>query len=161
MPEDPIAAAKMRVMMNKFDKTIGGYFGVIVARYQDEEKITKFLDEVLPIYEKWCEDANGKYLLGTDDVTLVDVHCGGIWDSMFTGVQAEAHSKGAELLDLKTKAPNWWAYMERLRAHPELSKVCMQQACHDMFAARSMVYDVTKKCQLSLPELAAAFPECC
>ena len=151
----------MRIKMNQFDKTLGAYFGVIVSRYEDEEKINTFLTDVLPKYEEACTNANGKYLMGTDDVTFVDCYVASIWDSMFTGVNAPAHGDGAEKLDLKNKAPNWWAYMERVRAHPQLKKVQMAQACHDLFAARSRVYDKTKKCQLSLPELAAAFPECC
>jgi glutathione S-transferase len=122
IPEDPFVAAKMRVEMNKFDKTIKDYFAVVISRYEDEEKINTFVENILPKYEEACTNANGKYLMGTDDVTFIDIYVAGIWDTMFTGVLAPAHADGAEKLDLKNRAPNWWAYMERIREHPELKK---------------------------------------
>jgi len=106
--------------MVKLDKTIGGFFGVIVSRYEDDEKINTFLSDVLPVYEEMCKSSNGKFLMGTDDITYIDIHIASLWDSMFTGVLSPAHSDGAEKLDLKNKAPNWWAYMERVRDHPQL-----------------------------------------
>ena len=35
------------------------------------------------MYEQWCVEANGKFLLGTDDITALDIHVGPLWEIMF------------------------------------------------------------------------------
>ena len=89
IPSDPLVAAKMRAQMDKFQKTLSGIFPMILSRGQDVEKIEKYKNETLPIYEKMCTEANGKFLMGTDELTGLDIHCAPFWEMLYlmdTGV---------------------------------------------------------------------------
>ena len=39
--------------------------------------------DTLPVFEEWCTQANGKFLFGTDDLTLLDIHCGPMFEIMY------------------------------------------------------------------------------
>ena len=73
----------MRTKMVAFDKHLGNLFGVVLSRGQDVEKILKYKQETLPVFEEWCTQANGKFLFGTDDLTLLDIHCGPMFEIMY------------------------------------------------------------------------------
>mmetsp|Transcript_40756 Transcript_40756/g.53467 ORF Transcript_40756/g.53467 Transcript_40756/m.53467 type:complete len:112 (+) Transcript_40756:390-725(+) len=107
----------MRVRMEKFGKTLPGLFPMVLSRGQDVEKLQKYKEETLPIYEQMCTEANGKFLLGTDEPTLLDIHCAPFWEIVYLwdrGVYADVD----EVLKIRENAPNWCAYMERFCNHP-------------------------------------------
>merc|ERR1712137_19015 len=83
IPSDPFEAAKMRAFIAKVDKVTANYFFAVYTRFTNEEKVDKFMTESLALWEKVCTDANGKFLMGTDDLTLADTHLGGMWESAY------------------------------------------------------------------------------
>ena len=93
------------------------------------EKIDAYVAEALPLIENFigegCDDS--KWLLGTDELTMLDIHAGAFLDSTYTAFKAEANSEGAARANLAVNAPRWMAYMERLRAHPKIAPVCINQ----------------------------------
>ena len=66
--------------MELFNKTLGNLFPMILSRGQDAAKCLQFKNDCLPEWEKWCTEANGKYLFGTDDLTALDIHCASLWE---------------------------------------------------------------------------------
>lgn len=158
IPSDPVEAAKMRVKMDKFGKTLKNLFGVVLSRGQDAEKINTYLTETLPIYEQMATEANGKFLLGTEDLTLYDIHCAPIWEIMYLfrdGVYSDVDEK----LQIATNAPNWCAYMERFRSHPAIKPYRFNKKASDAHGVRSRSWDPEQKCQLCIEILDGCFTE--
>mmetsp|Transcript_13282 Transcript_13282/g.18100 ORF Transcript_13282/g.18100 Transcript_13282/m.18100 type:complete len:124 (+) Transcript_13282:1-372(+) len=85
IPGDAIVAAQMRVKMADFDKKVLSHlFGVWLSRYQDLEKVDGYVSVAIPYNEALCpEVGSDKWLMGTDEMTLLDVYCGAMWDFFF------------------------------------------------------------------------------
>ena len=67
VPNDPVVAAKMRLEMDRFfPKYAKLLFGL---RSGTDEAINDFMTKALPEYEKLCTETNGKWLMGTDEIT--------------------------------------------------------------------------------------------
>ena len=60
---------------------------MVLARGQDEGKIEEFAENTLPLYEEWASNSKGKFLLGTDYPTLLDIHCGAVWEIVYLWVK--------------------------------------------------------------------------
>lgn len=127
IPSDPVEAAKMRMKMEAFNKTLGNMLPMILSKGLDVEKITTYKEKALPIYEKMCADANDKWLMGTDEITALDIHCGSILELAYLferGVYADVD----EHVKLRQNAPHFCAFMERFRNHPMLKSVRQNRA---------------------------------
>mmetsp|Transcript_23754 Transcript_23754/g.29542 ORF Transcript_23754/g.29542 Transcript_23754/m.29542 type:complete len:172 (+) Transcript_23754:274-789(+) len=129
IPSDPLVAAQMRVKMVDFDKKVLRHlFGVGLSRFQDLQEVDGYVSVAIPYIEELCpEVSSDKWLMGTDEMTLFDIHCGAMWDFFYVLAQAPAYSDVPALADLAQKSPKWWAYMQRFRAHPKLAPTCMKQ----------------------------------
>ena len=158
IPSDPLEAAKMRVRMEGFMKTVSGLFPMILSRGQDVEKLQKYKEETLPIYEKMCTEANGKYLLGTDEPTLLDIHCAPFWEIVYLWDRG-VYSDVEEVLKIRENAPNWCAYMDKFRNHPLIKPHRFNAKASDNHGVRSRAWDPEQKCQLSVDVLEGAFPD--
>ena len=119
IPSDPMQAAKMRLKIEAFNKLLPGFFPVVLSRGQDAEKVRKYKKETLPAFEAMCTEANGKWLFGTDELTQLDIHCAPIWEIIFLWVDP-VYTDVEEILQIRTTAPNWCAYMDRFRSHPAI-----------------------------------------
>ena len=150
IPADPVEAAKMRVKMAEFDKKLGMIFGVYLSRCADE-KIDEFVRDYVPYAEALCPEVGSeKWLMGTEELTLLDIHCGAMWENVYTLMQAPANSQSSARANLQVNAPKWWAYIERLRAHPKLAKHAMNQEVTNAHWERTKGWQEGVKCQLSL-----------
>ena len=57
------------------------------SRFTDHEKQDQFLNETVPMNEQMIEQAGeGKWLMGTDDLTLLDLMVGACWDLIFVQI---------------------------------------------------------------------------
>lgn len=85
IPHDPMEAAKMRYAMEQFSKNEHDMNcnRLIMTRGQDEDKLLAFQYKSLPFFEEMCSKADDKFLLGTDDLTLLDIHCAPFWEKVF------------------------------------------------------------------------------
>lgn len=158
VPSDPVEAAKMRVKMEEFMKNLGPLLGVVLSCGNDVGKINAYKETMLPQLEQMATEANGKFLLATDDITLYDIHCAPLMELIFLfekGVYADVDA----ILQIRTNAPNWVAYMERFRAHPVIKPVRMNAKASQLHGARSRAWDPTQKCHLCLEVLEGVWPD--
>ena len=117
-----------------------------------------YKNDVLPLYEQWVTEANGKYLLGTDEITMLDIHCGSLMEGIYLWEKGPYLDVDAHLR-IRENAPNWVAYMERFRNPPAIKPYrVIRQAC-DNHGVRSRAWDPNEKCQLSLAILEGVFPD--
>lgn len=160
IPDDPVLTAQMRFKMQKFDKEILGFgFALFMSRFQDEEKINAYIEGAVPLVEAMCEVAGSdKWLMGTTEMTQLDVHCGAQWDFIYTMAQATAFNpEGQRVLDA---APKWCAYMERIRAHPKIAPVAMKLEVANRYSIRARAHEQGVKCQLGLADMVGLFADC-
>jgi glutathione S-transferase len=80
-PEDPIEAAKMRLRMEDFDKLLPAFFPVLMSRGEDDDKIKAF-GETLHLHEQLATQSNGKWLDGSEEITMFDIHVVPMWEWM-------------------------------------------------------------------------------
>ena len=159
-PSDPLEAAKMRIKMVKFMSTLGGAFPMLMSRGTDVEKINAHKESSLPVWEQWATEANGKFLMGGDEITMLDIHCAPFWE-MFYLMEKGTYANVDEVLKIRTNAPNWVAYVERFRNHPAIKPWRMNAKASENHAVRSRGWPADQKCQLSLDILegGAVWPE--
>ena len=155
IPSDPLQAALMRVKIAEFNKRLPLAYAMNMSRFQDVEKIDAFVAENVPWYENLIETAgDGNWLMGTEDLTLLDIYCGAVWDYFYVHLyRASAFSDGAQRANLTQNSPRWIAYMERIREHPKIAPVCMSLAAAEKHAERTRSWPQGQKCQLSLEVL--------
>ena len=103
-PSDPVEAAKLRIKMEKFWPKVLLGFPMIHSRGEDVEKINKYKNECLPLFEEMCAEANGKFLFGTDEITMLDVHCAPFFE-LFYLMDRGVYSNVEEIVQLRQTAP--------------------------------------------------------
>ena len=144
--------------MAKFDPTMNAFWGVYASRYEDIDKIKEFADKSLTVWEAMTAECGVKWLFGTEEPTMLDVHAGGMWDLVYTHALNDSTYKTLhDTLDVKSKAPNWCAYMERFRAHPAVHKYRFRHLAVEKHGQRAKGWAPGVKCQLSLAVLEGVF----
>ena len=109
----------MRLEMNKFEEIFDETFwDVYNSRHEDEEKLKAFKEKALSKFEEMCKKAGDKWLLGTDEPTMLDIHCAGMWDMVYARDTGDVYKLSREVQDREAFAPAWTAFMERFRSHP-------------------------------------------
>ena len=144
--------------MAKFGKLLPNMFAVILSRGQDVEKINKYKEETLPIFEQMCTLISGKFLFGTDELTMLDIHCASMWEIIYL-FEKGAYADVDQILQIRTNAPNWCAYMDKFRNHPAIKPYRFCAKASDNHAVRSRAWDAEQKCPLSIDVLDGAFPD--
>lgn len=158
IPSDPVAAAKMRIEMAKFDPTMSSVWPLYVTRFADESKIQDFKESSLAKWEALAAKAGDNWLFGTAEPTMLDVHVGAFWDGLYTHLTNDGiYNSLREKVDVTNSAPNWVAYVERFRAHPQLNRYRFRKLAVEKHGVRSAGWDKDKKCQLSLAVLEGVF----
>ena len=125
------------------------------------DKIDAYVAQNVPWYEQMIEQAGeDKWLLGTANLTLLDIYCGAVWDVFYAHLyKAAAFADGAARANLAQTSPRWVAYMERIREHPKVAPVCMNLLAADKHATRARGWAQGEKCQLSLDVVTGVFPD--
>jgi glutathione S-transferase len=148
IPADPLAAAKMRVEMTKFDPTMNAVWGMVMARYTDDAKTQAFKEQTLPKWEALATQTGGGWLSGTPEPNMLDVHVASMWDCIYAPLTNEGeiftHVRG--LTDVTNTAPNWVAYVERFRAHVQLNKYRFRKLAVEKHGIRSAGWPKDQKC---------------
>ena len=65
----------MRITMDKFMSKLAAGYPMIMSRGENEADILKYKNEFLPMFEAICAQSPGKFLFGTDELTMLDIHC--------------------------------------------------------------------------------------
>lgn len=68
--------------------------------------------------------------MGTDDLTLFDIHCGPMWEKVFLLEEGGSCPDVLARLNWRYNAPNWCAYVERFREHPMIKPYRFDVASH-------------------------------
>ena len=92
-----------------------------------------------------CAEADGKFLLGTDEPTALDIHCAPFWEIMYlftSGVYEDVDA----ILKVNETAPKWCAYMERFRNHPKIKPYRFNRKASDNHGVRSRGWPADQKC---------------
>ena len=82
VPKDPYVAARMRLQMVAFDKTMGSFFKVYLSRGKEgkedlHQSVASWNDFAAPMKE-------GKWLLGTGEPTMLDLHVAPMFEMLHT-----------------------------------------------------------------------------
>ena len=80
VPKDPIVAAKMRLAMEDFVKICVAPREVMHSRGEDEVKIQAMKESLSKHNDFAKRAAGGKWLMGTDEPTMLDIHCAPQWE---------------------------------------------------------------------------------
>ena len=98
--------------MQNFDKNVlSPLFQVWLSRFQNTEKAETFIEKAVPYLESICpEVGSDKWLFGTDDLTLFDIHAAAPLDFIYVHMRAPAFSDCPQFADFATKAPRFCAY---------------------------------------------------
>ena len=80
--------------MASFDKIVFPLFQCYLTRFENDEKIDKFVNELLPKFEKMATDAGDQCLLGTEEVTYYDFYVGAVWEFLYSFKDAPAFADG-------------------------------------------------------------------
>ena len=124
-----------------------------MSRFEDPEKFGP-LKETLAKWEVMCTAANGKYLFGTDEPTLLDSHAGAIMDYVYTFLTSDGSAFKAFVEAVNAKDyPNFLAYCEKLRAHPLIAPYRIRKNAMDKYMARAQNWEKGVKCQLNLEDV--------
>ena len=84
---------------------------------EDKEALEKFRDTGLTKFEEMCIKAGDKWLLGTDEPTLLDIYAGSSWEIMYLR-SGGVYEYSDSILQKETVAPHWLNYVKRFRAYP-------------------------------------------
>ena len=68
----------MRLRMLGFSKYIPALFNL-----KNQETRERFEKEIIPEFERMCKSVKGKWLMGTKDVTLLDIWYGSFWEFIY------------------------------------------------------------------------------
>eukprot|EP00959_Pyramimonas_sp_CCMP1952_P208410 4359615-Pyramimonas_sp.AAC.2 len=148
VPKDPILAAKMRLKMEKFNGLLGSIFPVYLTRGKDASKIEEFA-KTLPQHNEIASAAkDGKWLLGTDEPTMLDIHIAPMWETICIW-QHSALAPAMELAKFAEQAPDVIAYVERFKAHEKFKHTCQNVEAGRRHWDRTMGWKEGEKCQLS------------
>ena len=161
IPSDPVKAAQMRTTMAKFDSEfLPVMFKVYLGKYK-EGPAQEFLDQGVPMMERYCaQTTDGKWIMGTDDLTMADIHIGAMWDFLFSFSKGQGLRSCFDKLNFAENAPKWHSYMERLRAHPKIEPACMSLEAASRMSKRLEEWTSEEKCQLNLGVLVGGvFPD--
>jgi|EP00670_Eutreptiella_braarudii_P010276 glutathione S-transferase len=155
-PKDPTQAAFMRLEMAAFDATLGNFFAIYMSRGLDDETTDRFGSTGLVQWENLCAKAEGKWLFKTEEPSMLDCHVAGFMELLYL-YQDGVFSNCTDRLDLKNKAPNVLAYVERFRAHPLIHEHRFREKAAIAHQVRTRGWKEGEKCQLSLEVLEGAF----
>ena len=120
--------------------------------------------------EKMCKAAKGGWLMGTKDITMLDIWCGAWWEFMYMAdcsTQAEDYVMFPHRLkyfkakvQISKNAPSWRKYVERFRAHPAIKPYAMKQEVFDSQSKLSRACeDADQYSRLMLASMKGHYPE--
>lgn len=166
VPKDPVLAAKMRLKMDAAQKLLNTIWGVP----KGEEGIKTFKETTRPGFEKLCQEAGDKWLLGTDDITQLDIWVGPFFEMLYMIDTYETDKDIVQLahrmkwpkkeLSIFEGAPAWKAYVEKFREHPAIKPLCFNPKIFAAQVTYSEGFEAKEETsKLALASLKGQYPE--
>lgn len=109
----------MQGKLSSFNQSVAAFFKVYDNRGYNNVKNFFLKDFNLNYHERIAALSKGKYLLQTDDITLLDIHVAPFWETLYL-LNKGPMKEDLEPLNLETKAPNLIKYIEMFREHPRI-----------------------------------------
>ena len=152
IPDKKDLTNEIRVRMVKFNDLMPLWFQVMKTRGRDEDISEKFAEVYPKLNDLAAPAARGKWLAGTDEPTMVDIHCAPFWEIMV------AWSKGLFKnitvdTDFEFYCPNVIKFVQMFHAHPAFKNVSMKDEAQIKHQERTRKWDERYKCQLGLEVL--------
>ena len=116
-PKDPIQAAKLRVDIENFGKFLQPLFGVMMSRGEDQEA-NKKLEETIIAFNEIIAKANGNFLFGTEEPSMLDVYYAPFLEIIYLWQAPSVMANILEDCNFKEKGTHIVAYVEKWRNHP-------------------------------------------
>ena len=121
---------QMRLEMLAFDKLFSPFWGPLMSRFQDQEKIDAFKANVPKMEEFFKKNLNGAdYLSGSSEPMMIDMHCYPMVERMVM-LENSPWKKGFDGIGMKD-APTICAYVHRFRANPKLAPHVITQEAYN------------------------------
>ena len=156
VPQDPIKAALMRLQIEECNTWMMPIYQVYGSRGEDPEKVQNLIP-TLQKFNALIKKADGKFLFGTDEPTMLDC-----WFTPFleTFTDWKEPSVMANVLAESNYAENGSeidAYVNKMRNHPKIKPVYMNTAAALKHWERTRDWEKGIKCQLTVCYLEEAF----
>ena len=94
-----------------------------------------------------CKEADGKWLMGTDEITQLDIMVAPFWEGPFLLTTAcDSQAELAAKVSARENAPNWCNFMERWREHPAIKPYCFDEKAFNKHVVRAVDWEKGIKC---------------
>lgn len=110
-------------------------------KIKTEEGLKDYVENTIPLMEKMCYDTSGKWLMGTDEITLLDIWVGAWFEFQYLADESTQADDFVmfphrikyhkDKLQIGYNAPYWKAYVEKFREHPAIKPYRMRQEVFD------------------------------
>jgi len=157
-PKDPIQAAKLRVEIENSSKYLSPLFAVMMSRGEDQEKNKKVV-ETVEGFSALLAKANGKFLFGTDEPTMLDVYYAPFLEILCSWKAPSVMENILEDCEFHTKGALIESYVEKWRSHELIKPWKMSERASIAHWARTRGWEKGVKCQLTVEYLNDAFDE--
>lgn len=113
--------SKMKLEMLEFDKLTGPFWGALLTKFADTEKLNTLIQTLDKFEDFFKRNMNGAaFLSGRDEPMMIDVHVYPIVER-FVMMENSPWAHGFETMQFKTKCPTICAYVDMFRKHPKLT----------------------------------------
>ena len=120
----------MRLDMLAFDKLFASFWGPLMSRFENQEKIDAFKVNLPKMEEFFKKNLNGAdFLSGTNEPMMIDMHCYPMVERMVM-LEKSPWKNGFEAIGMND-APAICAYVHRFRAHPKLAPHVITQDAYN------------------------------
>merc|ERR1712176_1022432 len=98
------------IAMTNFDKIVSPLFQCYLSRFEDDEKIERFVSDLLPKFEQMATEAGpNKWLWrGSREITYFDFYVGSVWEFLYCFKDAPAVADGFAKINLKKELRTLW-----------------------------------------------------
>lgn len=144
--------------MENYAKHLNPFFGVYMTRGEDSEA-NKGLIPTIEAFDNLIVKADGKFLFGTDEPTLLDIWFAPFLETLVDWRSPSVMSNVLDDVDFATRGVNLVKYVEKWRAHPLIHPWYMNTIAATKHWERTRGWTKGVKCQITVEYLADAFAE--
>lgn len=158
IPKNPVDAAKMRLKIEECGNLLKPFYAVYMSRGQDPE-VNKGLIPTIEAFDSMIAKANGKFLFGTEQPTMLDVFFAPFLETFYDWRAPSVMSNVLADCEFDTRGSHIGPYIEMFRALPEIRQNYMITEAGRAHWERTRGWQAGVKCQLWTGYLEQAYKE--